>query len=59
MIFSLLNDSFNNNIAVLGSKIMYFCLRPNLCECTTLSEESDGALSTTFVEKFFHKNSIL
>ena len=29
IIFSLLNNPFKNNIAILESKLMYFCLRPN------------------------------
>ena len=36
IIFSFLNDPFNNNIAILESKIIYFCLRPNFCGRTTL-----------------------
>ena len=36
IIFSLLNDPFNNNIAILESKIIYFCLRPNFRGRTTL-----------------------
>ena len=38
IILSLLNDPFNNNVAILESKIIYFCLRPNLCRRTTLNE---------------------
>ena len=37
IIVSLLNYPFNNNIAILESKIIYFCLRPNFCGRTTLS----------------------
>ena len=36
MIFSLSNQPFNNNIAILESKIIYFCLRSNFCDRTTL-----------------------
>ena len=36
IIFSLLNDPLNNNFANLENKIIYFRLRPNFCECTTL-----------------------
>ena len=30
--------ALNNNIAILESKIIYFCLRSNFCGSTTLSE---------------------
>ena len=33
---SLSNKPFNNNVAILESKIMYFCLRSNFREGTTL-----------------------
>ena len=37
IIFSFSYDSFDNNIAVLESKIIYFCLTPNFHECMALS----------------------
>ena len=37
-VFPLLIDLLNNNIAILENKIIYFCLRPNFRECTTLRE---------------------
>ena len=37
-ILPLLNDPFNNNISILESKIIYFCLRPYFCECTSLTD---------------------
>ena len=36
IIFSLSNKSFNNNIAILESKIIYFCLRSNFRERNNL-----------------------
>ena len=36
IVYPLLNDLFDNNIAILESKIIYFCVRPNFYECTTL-----------------------
>ena len=37
-IFSLFKDPFNDKIAIFGSKIIYFCLRPNFRECSTLTQ---------------------
>ena len=36
IIFSLLNNPFNNIIVIPEIKTIYFCLRPNFRECTTL-----------------------
>ena len=36
LIFSLSKQPFNNNIAILGNKIIFFCLRSNFCGSTTL-----------------------
>ena len=38
LILSLPKQPFNNNIAILESKIIYFCLRSNFRESTTLNE---------------------
>ena len=48
MISSLLNDHFNNNIASLESKIIYFFLRPNFLGRTILNQ---------FSPRFFHNNA--
>ena len=40
IIFPLLNVPFNNNIAILESKIIYFCVRSNFRECTALKGSS-------------------
>ena len=37
IIFSLLNISLNNNIAILDTKIMFFCLKPNFGAPTILN----------------------
>ena len=42
IIFSLINDPFNNNIAILERKIIYFCLSPNFCDRTTLRDRIDA-----------------